>query len=146
MPYKDSKKRHTYIYKKGFLLKVCHAVTIWLQSSDVAWQPSPSMIEWVQRKEERASRREAGSLSEADSPYIDNWIAVLGNDTILAKYAKMAKAGACQKMETLAVVAKERYLKTGNPILYRKWKRGNKNAIWYHYSSFWIFGCLPFDL
>ena len=53
----------------------------------------------------------------------------LGNDTILAKYAKMAKAGACQKMEKLAVVAKEQYPKIGNPILYRKWKRGNKNAI-----------------
>ena len=79
------------------------------------------MIEWVQRKEERASRREAGSLSEAGSPYLVNLISVLGKDTILAKYAKMAKAGACQKMETLAVVAKELYPKTGNPILYSKW-------------------------
>lgn len=79
------------------------------------------MIEWVQRKEERASRREAGRLSEAGNPYLVNLITVLGKDTILAKYAKMAKAGACQKMETLAVVAKERYLKTGSPILYSKW-------------------------
>ena len=37
----------------------------------------------------------------------------LGKDTILAKYAKMAKAGACQKMETPAVVAEELYPKTG---------------------------------
>ena len=34
-PYKDSRKSHTYIYKKGILLKVCHAVTKWLQLSDV---------------------------------------------------------------------------------------------------------------
>ena len=79
------------------------------------------MLEWVQRKEERASRREAGSLSEAGSPYLEKLIAVLGKDTILAKYAKMAKAGACQKMETPAVVSEERYLKTGSPILYSKW-------------------------
>ena len=58
-------------------------------------------------------RRKWGRLSEAGSPYFENWIAVLGKDTILAKYAKMAKAGAYQKMETLAVVAKELYPKTG---------------------------------
>lgn len=62
-----------------------------------------------------------GRLEMVSSPYFDNRIAVLGKDTILAKYAKMAKAGACQKMETLAVVAKERYPKTGSPILYSKW-------------------------
>ena len=33
--------------------------------------PSPSMIESAQRKEERASRLEAGSLSEAGSPYFE---------------------------------------------------------------------------
>ena len=78
MPYKDSGKGHTYIYKKGTLLKVCHAVTKWLQLSDYAWQPLPPMVRWVQWKEERASRLEAGSLSEAGSPYLEKWIAVFG--------------------------------------------------------------------
>lgn len=95
---------------------------MWLQngySYQVALDsPPPPMVEWVQRKEERASRREAGRLSEAGNPYLVNLITVLGKDTILAKYAKMAKAGACQKMETPAVVAEERYLKTGKILFF----------------------------
>ena len=107
MPYKDSRKSHTYIYKKGILLKIYHVVTKWLQLSDYAWQPPPPMVRWVQRKEERASRLEAGSLSEAGSLYFEKWITVLGKDTILGKWAKMVKAGACQEMEKPAVVVEE---------------------------------------
>ena len=78
MPYKDSKKWHTYIYKKGILLKIYHVVTKWLQLSDVAWLLQPLVLLWVQWKEERVSRLEAGSLSEAGSPYLENWIIVFG--------------------------------------------------------------------
>ena len=59
-------------------------------------------------------RRKWGSLSEAGSPYLENRIAVLGKDTISGKWAKMVKAGACQELETPAVVAEELYPKTGS--------------------------------
>lgn len=42
----------------------------------------------------------------------------MGKDTILAKYAKMAKAGACQELETPAVVAEELYPKTGKILFF----------------------------
>ena len=45
------RKRHTYIYRKGILLKVCHVVTKWLQLSGSLDNRRRPMIEWGQSEE-----------------------------------------------------------------------------------------------
>ena len=102
-------KSYLYIQKGHFVKSVSCGYNIVI-ISPLAFQ------EWgcyYNDKEEPRRKRHERTLT-IEQPF-------LGNDTILAKYAMMAKTGACQKMETPAVVAVERYPKIGNPILYSKW-------------------------
>lgn len=112
-PYKDNGKRHTYIYRKGILLKVCHVVTIWLQLSGSLDSEKSPCYNGGTVKERIVTSEKVAVCQKLAVRTLKTEYPFLGKDTILAKYAKMAKAGACQKMETLAVVAKEQYPKTG---------------------------------
>lgn len=115
------KNAYTYIYKKDFLLKIYHVVTIWLQLSGSLDSEKSPCYNGGTVKERIVTSEKVAVCQKLTVRTLKSEQPFLGKDTISGKYAKMAKAGACQKMEAPAVVAEERYPKTGNPILYSKW-------------------------
>ena len=101
MPYKDRGKSHTYIYARDQFVKslscgykMVTVIRLRLTTAAVGGSIGTTKEDSKHDGSNGGERQKVNSFS-------------LVRDTILAKYAKMAKAGACQKMETPAVVVEE---------------------------------------
>ena len=72
MPYKDSEKRHTYIYIKRHFVKNISCGYKMVTVIRLRLTAAAIGVKMGTVKGGRASRREAGSLPEAGSPYFEN--------------------------------------------------------------------------